>query len=496
MRNYFALSLFLLSNLHGSCVQDGMNLWRLTENVSCSVGAVCEIKQPDITPGTYAMNTSGHYKLCENVVGPARIDINASNVIFDLGGYYADGIVINVNSNAANVTIRNGTIRNTVYVVDININTRNVLIEDLVIDTIIPNPVLPVLNYAFRIASGPVTGVTLRNVSIYNGCPQNILFSGDAPDYVTDIILENVSCIGTNSAYTTELQANVGIIYMSECENVVLKNVSIIDQLNEIDGIIFEGSTNVNAQDVSITSELSTPVGLPTAYKIIDSPRGLHKNIQAHSGPNRVYNRGFRVQGFSSGTILESCSAILSAGDGFSVNTFECTFQNCIAIDNGDNGFVLGGGGRNKYYNCIAQLNATHGFNTFTPDENLCHGCVASSNAVNGFNCNAVGGTTQLTLEYCLAENNVNNGFDVNNLSAVLSYCNSFFNGNIGFFILGLAGASHVLQECVAARNASSGIFVTAGSPNVFLIDTRSTYNVTGLNGALDVTVGATIVTF
>src|ERR1700722_19404667 len=132
---FFLTSLSFVSLLQGGgCIQDGMNLWKLSENIACSVGSYCELKQATF-PVT--ISASGHYKLCEDIssVGGASLSITASNVILDFGGYSLTNINIVVSAGVSDIIIGNGTIANTTNPVTINSNTQNILVENLIIDT-------------------------------------------------------------------------------------------------------------------------------------------------------------------------------------------------------------------------------------------------------------------------------------------------------------------------------------------------------------------------
>ncbi len=503
MNKSIMIGIFSISSLmYGGCVQDGMNLWRLTENVSCSVGVVCEIKQADITPGVLFIDNPGHYKLCENVVGPAQITIRASDVILDLGGYVTDGVVINVNDDIQNITIKNGTMKNMIFGVDININVRNVLIEDLVIDTLVPNGGAPTLNFAFRIANGPVTGVTLRNVSIYNGCPQNILFSGlDPDDYITDIVLENVSCIGTNSVYTAELQLNKGIVYISAARNVVLNNVRLIDQIGEAPGIVIDTCQVVNIDGAQVASAGPVPASPKNALSLLTSNDIVIQNSMIDGGVNRVYVIGFAINGNVTFVTVENCSATLTARGFFCEAELAAVYKNCSSYNNTLDGF-LAEGHHQQFINCLAYENARHGFQVqINFDDELFEGCIADHNAQNGFNFNLPGGfpTAKVICSSCIANRNGQHGFATDS-HGIFSSCEATNNTLNGFNILGNGIVPYhnvVLYQCLASTNLGSGI--NNVSANVFIVDTRSSSTVAPvyqLNQVADVFGGATIVNY
>lgn len=179
----------------GGCVVDGMNIWQLSECIACSVGAYFEVTQANFSPN-FVITTSGHYKFCENLTG--SIIINASDVILDLGNYTLNNDDIAVFPDLSNVIIRNGTIANSAAPLTIN-GGQNILVENIIIDTVVPAGSPPTI--AIEIA-GNGTGITLRDITIYNGAPINILFSNlSGTVSYTNVTLENISCINTNSAF-------------------------------------------------------------------------------------------------------------------------------------------------------------------------------------------------------------------------------------------------------------------------------------------------------
>ncbi len=453
LRSFLVLSFCLTHFMHASCVKDGMNLWRLTENVSCSVGAVCEIKQSDLT-SVYFINNPGHYKLCENVTGPARITIRSSDVILDLGGYYAENMVIDINSNIQNIIIRNGTLKNTPVGVNINPNTHNILIEDLVIDTLVPNLVLPTSNFAFAISSGPVTGVTLRNISIYNGCPQNIIFSGFAPDYITDIVLENVSCIGTNSAFTAELQPNVGIIYLFACQNIVFKNVNLENQIAEVDGIVFDTCLNGSLDGGFIKSTLSAPSNLTFGYHFLNGTSYIDCNdLVVNCGANRVYQCGICLDLNTTFININRCSAAFADVEGIRVFGSNSILTNCLSEKSTASGFLISVGSNNQLYDCVSSFNGSNGFN--------CNGlnciynnCRASYNTTSGF---LIAGQPS-TFTQCYSSDNTQQGFRVFADGCSFNKCNAEYNQLNGFYIDVSNGC--LLNNCTMNYNGSYGAIV------------------------------------
>ena len=68
----------------GDCIQNGMNLWQLSQNIACSVGSYCEINLSNLAAGITA---PGLYKLCGSISSGTQLVISASDVILDLGGY-------------------------------------------------------------------------------------------------------------------------------------------------------------------------------------------------------------------------------------------------------------------------------------------------------------------------------------------------------------------------------------------------------------------------
>lgn len=526
--------LMVAGGLYGiSCVQDGMNLWRLAENISCSTGAYCELRQSDFNPvGLTLISTPGRYKLCENVDGSGQtVLITVDNVILDLGEYTMTNFAgIGIDLSINNVIIRNGTIRDGIAdgVVLIGPSHQNIIIEDLIIDTIIPGQAGEgsAIRAGGLVTGGNVDGFLVRNVTIYNGGTTNIFINGVlAPN--NNVILENIQCVNTNPAFVTVPANPSGVVYLNGCDGPVLRNIALYDQWVELNGITFNNCADIVVDGVIVISGLEAGLADTVAYQVLNSSTGgIHRNIVIDGGLGVVFDTGLllgnltRAQivenasvtavgktnalGFSllgSEHILRSCNVTLatndSNGQAFNIQAQDTLLESCVATKSDIGYFLLvSAPGGVSLVDCVATAN-DQGFQlSSAPGFSSLHGCSASFNATVGFSINA--NTAPTSFSYCEAVGNGTDGYQISSVPSTFSYCSAVTNGDIGFNIDSNGTPRVVLQECLASDNSSSGIDAGAGT-NVFLIDTRSSSIVVPtyqLNGAADVFGAATIITF
>lgn len=460
----------------------------------CTIGTV--ITQAMLPLVTIA--TSGHYRLCGNLSTGVLV-ISANDVTLDLGGYYIDGIGIQVNSGFKNIVIRNGTIKNVPTAIDISSNTSNILIENIVIDTIIPNPSGP--EFAIRVSSGPATGLTIQNVSVYNGCRQNFVLNN-----IKGLKLEDISFINTNSLFTTALGFGA-ILRIINSQDVVLKSIDLADQFNGAAAVVVDTCTDVQIDDLSISTTLAAFLGgRPDAFTVNASENVFITNSFINSGSNSVYEYGFFLGNTSNNITMENCSSGYNNNVGFVAVTRSSgsIYKNCTAHNNGVYGFFMNGY-QEQFINCNAYVNGVDGFLIGIACENLLlDGCISAYNVRDGFAANLSPDGVLATEYYgCIAQKNGRNGFTIDN-NGTLSFCNSVNNTVDGFLILGtqiVNGHKVVLRQCLASTNRQRGINNLSAAANfLYIIDTRSSSTaapVYQLNQLPDVFgINAVVVTF
>ncbi len=317
----------------GGCVVDGMNIWQLSECIACSVGAYFEVTQANYAT---SFTVSGHYKLCENIDGASTgtVAIAASNVILDLGGYTISNMsALTVANGLSNVVIRNGMITDTTNCCTLMGSNQNIVFEDIVIDTIVPD----VANAGTALSStGGITGLLVHNVTIYDGSSTNIVISGSSN---SGVIFDNVQCINTNPAFFTIPSNPSAVIYLQTCNNLVMRNISLINQWQELNGILLDTCDDVEVDGVSITSSLSS-TDTPTAYQLMNGETGVHKNIFIDGGANKVYEAGIANTGATLIT-FDSCVVQNMKGAGIALEN-SCAIFNSVVNNCGAEGFFIG----------------------------------------------------------------------------------------------------------------------------------------------------------
>jgi hypothetical protein len=440
---FLAAFLSITTAVHsGACILDGMNLWRLSENIACSVGSYCEITQDNFTAG---ITTPGHYKLCESLSGgDDTLDISASDVILDLGGYVLDSITVSISGGVSHVTVRNGIITNTRTGIWLNSSLSaqsDILIENITVDTV--TDALAFANIAL-LALGNVTGLTIRNFTVYNGSFINIFLSNAEGSY-EGVVLENISCFNTNPVF--EVGGNEGepVIWVQSCTNLVMRNIKLENQWEELNGILFDTCTDIDVDGVSITTTLSTPVTSTAGVQLTTSTVAQLKNIIIDSGTNNVFTDGFLIDS-DSVVIMDSCEANLCSGTGFNIQCSNSIFENCIAQNNGTQGFNVSDGSQNQFINCTAQLNGLNGF---------------------------VNESTSTACEFnnCFALYNGTGGFFISGAMNNYSSCSAIGNAGSGFSLLD----DHItLENCITDSNGQLGVEVASGGTFTSIIGTNA----------------------
>lgn len=433
----------------GGCVVDGMNIWQLSQCIACSVGAYIELMQDDFTDGL-TISAPGHYKLCQNITGAPNITIDASDVIFDGGSYSIAGAAITISAGQSDVIIRNMTISNTAAGILINANTQNILIENLVFDTIAAGDI----PFAIDAAAGPMTGLTIRDVTIYNGSTENITVNGAAsPNNFTNVVLENITCVNTNPDAVTDFGQ---IIYVGFCTDLTLRNIELVNQLNSGDAIYLTSCQDVVVDGLVVNSTLGVPAsGTPAAYNIAGCANIISKNVVLNAN-GTAYAYGIFVDDASTNIIFDTCTVSRFVDSGFFISGGGSQFIDCNA-DYNEIGFLCAGAG-SVFDNCSAQFNSSIGF-TITGNSSVLESCIAQ-NSVIGFTVN-VGNSCHLN--NCIANSNSQNGIQVENVGAEALFIGpgdpqdgTWNIGQISPVMLGTTTSHNVkVTNCVAVNNGN-----------------------------------------
>lgn len=454
-RSFFITLLMVAGAAKAECVVDGMNLWQLAECIACSAGAYFEVKQSSFVANVATIGASGHYKLCENVSG-LTIAINTNDVILDLGGYITDGLAIVLQSGAHNIVIRNGTIRNpTGPGINLEDNNSNIVIEDIVIDTI--STPLGGNEYAVAASlfvSTPANGLLIRNMTVYNGSFHNFRLKG------SNITLENITCIQTDPVFIPDpVPTNPnGIIYIIECNNLVMKNITLTDQYQELNGIWLDTCSNIMVDGVTITSSLPAPtMNAPVAYTVSDSVNGIHKNMLIDGGENTVFDSGINCSGSSSTHIFDACDVTRTTTDGISLASDNTVLNSTVSFSN--EGFVFLGSGYGE--NCIAENNSLTGY-TLEGASITLKNCSAFNTGTTGFS--VAGANSQLN--GCVADNNGSEGFDITANNCSLDGCSANNNVSDGFAIRVTDGC--FITNSIANDNASGFLATSIRAESTF----------------------------
>ena len=471
------------------------------DDLFCAIGPIIALHQDNFS-GPVTLNTPQHYKLCENVTASTTITITSSDLILDLGEFFLDGVSIIVAPNLNNVTIRNGQIRDVPFFIDVGINIQNLVIENLVLDGITASAT----QFGIRIASGPANGVTLRNLTFYNGAPTAILLNGQE---VTNVILENINHLSSNQALTAIFGTDA-TINLFDCSQVLLKNILIADPHAGIDAILIVQSSSITLDTVQITTAQAlsnTPAGVRLAgcndVAIGDSEvtgEGfaygfsiLNPVVQSTSieytdcAVIGVSNVGFRLSGAldafgNTNVTLADCFAIGTiTGPGMMVGLS----NNVFISDSYSNSNFGDGITTNTVTNCIIQnvsvtSNCGHGIDAINTNQLKVSDSICMQNAMAGFFGNMI---DNFFVTECVSEKNGQEGFHVQGVNggsipgdpantvgqsvSIMKTCFSFDNGGDGFYLTDVGGVR--IRDCVSNYNFQFGMHIDNGSWNIFV---------------------------
>lgn len=502
---------FLLSfMLQGECFQpmNGMNLWRMTEQVGscldiygesiieeldlilCSVGNVIPLTQADFT-SFVTINAPGYYKLCENITTTTnQIFIRSSDVILDLGDYFLEGVFIIIENNIKNISIKNGLMRNNSKFIDIGSSTQNILIQNMVFDT---NTVSP-SKFCINAEKGPITGLTIRDVTFYNAAPEHIMLNRSASDIVSHVILENINCVSTNQALTA-IPGSDATIYLIASEYVHIKNLMVVNPKQGIDCILLDTCNGVDLEAVSITSDFPSS-GNAVGIKLIDCNNVNHANVAVFGSG---FKNGFQVStqpAVSSVNIFyNACSATEIEETGFELSTcLDTSWVDCKAISCGLHGIRATNSSRITCTNCNADNNGGSGIFITLTDNLVIKDSICIGNGGDGISCVTV---DNVVISGCNAQDSTGGGFfiqGVNNGSmpgnpegitgrspVFIDGCSALQNGANGFYTTNVGGV--LVTACFASYNGVNGFHFDTGSWNVIVENCNALSN--GVTGFL-----------
>lgn len=492
------------------------------DEIACAVGEINAITEASFDGGPLLITESGYYALCSDIdLDPSSIQVMASDVTIDLGGFLLAGVNITVQSPSSNVLIKNGTMSSSLNFITIDSGTSNITVEDLIFEDMLYNGVNP--NYMILVPTGPVTGVTVRNITGYNGAPANIAISGFGANIVNNVLLENIRLVGFSSLIPTPGPAFDGAIEIDFCSNLVMRNISIENNTPGTHGVYINNTTWIELRDINVASSQAlsnTPNGLylqnsNTAHcdHVTVTGHGFNNGIFIDSTNNTdfifndcavsfttaggiVANQSCTLNssivsnaggaGFSIvGGLVQDCIAEYNAGQfGFSVTTGSGSpeFLRCQAYSNGS-GFGVENANKVHFIECTANMNSVYGFFFSLSTENSCIQCVANNNTTAGFI--LFTGVTETSMTGCVANNNGSAGFHLRPGAGVttidLSSSTANNNGSFGVYLEGVSASMNFEGDCL---NPFSGGLLGSFSiidPNIRVTNCTGSYNGTGL---------------
>lgn len=305
--------------------------------------------------------------------------------------------------------------------------------------------------------SGASTLIVER-VHITN-CTRGILASRDAHITNSTVVgtsLEGILVLGR--AVISDCSVSSGNDEGIRISSGAVQNCMVSECL---EGFDFSGGTGDEDSVVALNCS-ATQCG--TGFTSIDAVS--LKNCSA----TQSTNRGFRM---GNGSILSSCVASGTDGDGFEVPNGANTFLNCTAIRSTAAGYDAASG--SIFTTCNARLNSGAGFDT--GNNASLTGCVADGNGGDGFD---VG--NGCVLRGCTATANSSSGFDTGASCRIVD-CTAYVNSEDGFTL----SSDNRISDCVADGNGGGiggGEFAgVRGASDTTIDSCTATDNPTGIIG-------------
>lgn len=174
---------------------------------------------------------------------------------------------------------------------------------------------------------------------------------------------------------------------------------------------------------------------------------------------------GFLLQESQHNTLI-GCKAQSNAGDGFvytnaieRAGCFNAISYDCIAQDNGGNGFKVEEANHNVFFDCVSHMNSLNGYLLLDGSYNVLRGCVSSRNAINGIL------ATLVSVDELVCN--------------VIRECEITENGNAGITLVGSPIFGNKIMGCVVSCN--SGFGITSNSEDNLIVN-----NISQANGGPD----------
>jgi hypothetical protein len=174
---------------------------------------------------------------------------------------------------------------------------------------------------------------------------------------------------------------------------------------------------------------------------------------------------GFLLQESPHNTLI-GCKAQSNAGDGFvytnaieRAGCFNAISYNCIAQDNGGNGFKVEEANHCVFFDCVSHMNSLNGYLILDGSYNVLRGCVSSRNAINGIL------ATLVSVDELVCN--------------VIRECEVAENANAGITLLGSPAFANKIMGCVVSCN--SGFGITSNGEDNLIVN-----NISQANGGPD----------
>ena len=191
---------------------------------------------------------------------------------------------------------------------------------------------------------------------------------------------------------------------------------------------------------------------------------------------------GYNAAGVNDGTrFIIDCNDAVAAG--IYNNSMNYWYFENIEVKNavGGDGFTGEAAQYNTFINCCANNNDARGFNTYNLSRSLFIRCVAYSNTSDGFG----PGSASQGLIFCRSRDNGQSGFDITYMGGATIGCITDHNGNDGFEG---HNVGNVIFNCVSDANTDNGYIPSSVSTYLLsLIGCR----ITNHSGAGDIGVDA-----
>lgn len=482
----FILFSFLSLSLYGDCFQpdDGINLWRLTalvgscvdmygesildelEELICAIGKVTPIVQTDFAPDVI-ISQPGYYKVCENITVPSSVlTISSNDVVVDLGHYFFDGITIAISSGFKNITIKNGLMRNRNRFVIIGSFTQNIVIEQLVFeDNVAGAP------FCIGAPAGPITGLTIRDVSFFNTAARCIMLLGSLGNIISNVVIENTHCVSTNQLLVPMVGTDA-TIKLSFCETVEINDIVVTDPFRGLDCITLDGCDGVNLDTVEITSSVS-PAFSGVGVRLIDSNNITHENVSVFGEFSIGFNAFSALAGCSH-LSYNACSATDINGFGFLWdNVFELACSNCVATGcRSGTGMDIATGSNVSFDNCSTSNNSLNGMRLRLTNNTVLTSHTAIGNGEKGI---FFSGCSVATVQDCFLSANRDTGLHVFQSGDFL-IGNIHASLNIQQALLIEQGGSIGVQDSTFSSNGGGGLRCSLAS-NVIVSGCKSQDN-------------------